>query len=939
MARTLAAAVTTAKDARGNRPRVLVRIDWNGGAVSRLAELDLAFNAGGGGGASDANGTYDGRLRGLGELRSPSQGGVETLSLEVINVSTGAGEFLDTVEAATPPEGSRVRVWQWFAETAEVPANLVTLFDGVVDDGAEFDELTVRLHCATKEVQLPAFFGRRAETADFANLRPDDAGKVLPTVYGAMKGAPTRLLKRLRTTTLRGTLLRADTTVDVEDTTGFPSAGTLDVGEEKITYAGISGNVFTGATRGAAGTVALDQPHGEAVREAGTEVYCFAGHPVKAIANVRVEGQLADAALLTVRTADSVSFPAFAGNPLATVTFAEKPTYKATERSLVRTVVGLEAAGTGNNAVNATNALSQKEDDPTAAASADENDSAALSATANRLVLKRTSVVGEPGEFVKCFLRARWFVRGDLSGLVAQAYVDGVAVAAPGGIFPAPVAEETKSKLIGEQRSVSHDHASGASTHQYFPDVMTQNQGAGEDTWVQPWNLGSVAGITWNEPAVIGRIFRGTKLNGRFASPPPGGTYSQFRVVAAAASRQSGPGGLSVQGFVGSTLSSVGWSGTETAITVKRGPWQTLAGLTAAQVAQAAQISVNPAGAVTVQYAYLELVFTAGAALVTADARSHTRAWESLVDVTAQVGTWAAIKDKNLEFRVVSGAGSQEVFVYTLEVVVENFPYVIRESEAVTADVDGYADDGAGTYTGTPNALIENPADVLHHLLRVPGGLAAADIDAASFAAARASLAALAYLFAGVLLRDEASNAVLLRLAEQCRSLLYFEEGQATLTFQPLRAGEAATLKTLTKAEVLADLVPQVARGARDQVMNEVVVRYAFSHVTGRWDGTARAVDAASQATYGVREHALDADFLRAAAPATDLAGWFVNRYKDILRTASVATALDSLEVERADIVALTWPEVNLAAARFKVLEIERSFHPADRLVFKLREV
>ena len=51
-------------------------------------------------------------------------------------------------------------------------------------------------------------------------------------------------------------LSAAVTTITVASTTGFDSTGTLYIGGEQITYTGISGNDFTGCTRGANSTTA-----------------------------------------------------------------------------------------------------------------------------------------------------------------------------------------------------------------------------------------------------------------------------------------------------------------------------------------------------------------------------------------------------------------------------------------------------------------------------------------------------------------------------------------------------------------------------------------------------------------------------------------------------------------------------------------------------------
>ena len=57
-------------------------------------------------------------------------------------------------------------------------------------------------------------------------------------------------------TLLNGGINDAVTTITVDSTADFPSAGTMTIGSEKITYTGITSTTFTGCTRGAGGTTA-----------------------------------------------------------------------------------------------------------------------------------------------------------------------------------------------------------------------------------------------------------------------------------------------------------------------------------------------------------------------------------------------------------------------------------------------------------------------------------------------------------------------------------------------------------------------------------------------------------------------------------------------------------------------------------------------------------
>ena len=63
----------------------------------------------------------------------------------------------------------------------------------------------------------------------------------------------------------------------------------------------------------------------------------------------------------------------------------------------------------------------------------------------------------------------------------------------------------------------------------------------------------------------------------------------------------------------------------------------------------------------------------------------------------------------------------------------------------ITADVEGFADDAAGTYTGTANALIERPDSIIKHILLNRCGLSADTINPTTYAAAKAEYEAVTW--------------------------------------------------------------------------------------------------------------------------------------------------------------------------------------------------
>jgi hypothetical protein len=76
-----------------------------------------------------------------------------------------------------------------------------------------------------------------------------------------------------QTTTLNGAITDSDTTITLTSASGFSAAGTVRIGNELITYTGISTNDLTGCTRGTNSTTAVAHVDTTAVREATVTRY------------------------------------------------------------------------------------------------------------------------------------------------------------------------------------------------------------------------------------------------------------------------------------------------------------------------------------------------------------------------------------------------------------------------------------------------------------------------------------------------------------------------------------------------------------------------------------------------------------------------------------------------------------------------------------------
>ena len=99
----------------------------------------------------------------------------------------------------------------------------------------------------------------KADTTGFASSGSIKIGNEFFTYTGTTATTFTGVTRAASSTTatiheptagITQALTTSDTTLNVSDTTGFPTAGTLQIGNEFITYTGVTATSFTGVTRG-----------------------------------------------------------------------------------------------------------------------------------------------------------------------------------------------------------------------------------------------------------------------------------------------------------------------------------------------------------------------------------------------------------------------------------------------------------------------------------------------------------------------------------------------------------------------------------------------------------------------------------------------------------------------------------------------------------------
>ena len=296
--KTLSSNTATAVDAPNVAPILLVQIAFTSPAALTLYLCSRPF---------DDRNTYDGDCY---DPLIASWSPIRQGAVDPVNWFTNAGDMtlniLNNIPVGGYPSFSGLLAhYDWaFAEVTVMQAHEdalaaddhVALFAGFVENPDGMDRAVVTLTVSGRELayseKWPVAF---VTTDDYPNADPDDVGKMLPQCWGPCKRAPFMAVAAGWITTLAEDI-GADTlgAVEFTDVGGLPAAGSIQIGDEIISYSAKSeeDSTLTLDQRGYDDTVPSVHNRGENVAEIRTE-YCYIlDHAVHAINAVYVAGVL-----------------------------------------------------------------------------------------------------------------------------------------------------------------------------------------------------------------------------------------------------------------------------------------------------------------------------------------------------------------------------------------------------------------------------------------------------------------------------------------------------------------------------------------------------------------------------------------------------------------------------------------------------------------------
>jgi len=259
-----------------------------------------------------------------------------------------------------------------------------------------------------------------------------------------------------------------------------------------------------------------------------------------------------------------------------------------------------------------------------------------------------------------------------------------------------------------------------------------------------------------------------------------------------------------------------------------------------------------------------------------------------------------------------SGAASKDGTVarYGAITLLGNSVAYVRVMDLVTANIGGYRDDGSGTYTGTPDALIERCDHVFKHIWCEILGAPSEDIDAASFADAGTFYAANSYAFSLLITKPVRAEDLCMRMALQCRSRFFVSPaGKARLI---VRETSRYSSHKVLKNEIKRDSI-SVERSAFEDLINYFNICYDRDHsaennIAQNYAANKTFSDATSISRYGQQEWTGSADVFLFDAVASEsmvshVGAFLLDYHKAVRKMPQLSVFLDNCEIEPGDII------------------------------------
>ena len=855
------------------------------------------------------------------------------------------------------PENVIVSIYQWFEGLGAGDAALID--DFVIQDPISYSEVDrlLKLDLVSLSMRYDRPIGEVITTANYPNADSSEIGKEIPLILGTPGEVPTLKIQISPVVTLNGSILTDTIGISVNeslDDLNFPdNNGIIEIGEETILYTTRSEFKLFASTRGGRGfdsTTAAEHITGVEVSLLSNRNFAVCKGPIQAIDIVRVAGIIADTADYVI---NRFSDPAI-------IQFPEAP--KAISFATGATFLEMQFDDT-----NAENTAFQS----FAAYEGEENLAARLTEIESLLSIKQVTVNPDRGEIVKAFLAVEHWEDGSFLNDFAEVSIEGIGVV---GRLSRPTAESTV--LIDAEIDIDHGHShniSGEHTHDftdpalqiidpthghassipttttYYPTEPTGifftvpfNNFVLLDTWgfvVSPlsWDSGLFS-ITINAPFSIVRVtvyFGHQSITGAWSFPIEGtiiwkGDLTGIDTFNIGLGIGSGP---SNQNRVAVRIEGAGQAINAT-VTIGDMTFDAIRGadILPSPTGTYPETITSGSNVVSTDKATDDVQDFTGDNILISDVDSDIASSTivNLFDITTDVDfDWSWFSDRDVTIQYQGTNDNRKIYVRHVFFDVE---YRKREtvfSDDITCEPVGLIDDASGTVTGTPNKLITRPDEVRKYVLTQIGDMPDSFIDDDSFSSAGTRYGDLEYLFDGVLDGGLTVRDVEKRLAFQCRSRWFWNEGVAKIALREKVADQTA-VKFLTPEDLQLRSI-KVDRQRVTDISNVIDLQYSKDSTNSDKNPFTKILsdsDLNSISVNGNYEHRdkWEFDMVSSDTMATDLLSYYIDTQATPSTFYTFNIYLKHFDLEKGDVIGLSSSFGKLIKTLMEIKSIDRMY-------------
>ena len=919
--RTFTSGFTAAKNKKSHQPINLLKLSWPAIGDFPAKTLNLADHAL----------TIDGvnylplvdnwgSIAGTGLDALLQNSGEEKAPVVLVNAPVDFGEGLQRFSDLLfeyPPEAATGILYQWFEGEGLAAADQTELLTARIVDPVGYDERFCSLHLLVESAHHGRLMvGNTVTQSDYPDAPETVIGLTKPIVIGLVEDVPGMPVRRVYTTRLTSVALPGTNTLDVASTAGFPATGSVVINDDTISYTGLAATQFTGCN----GINEFHYAGDEVIESVSDHRYLLSdpAYPVSGINNVKVAGELADGAGYAIDLANGE------------VIFSSKP------RKLVSVdtrflQAQFDAVASGNTALDALLAT-----DPN-----NRTNFAKISQVNPKLRLQQTDDMGVLGQIQKVLIRVEHWAEEKIPNDALNVRVDGILV----GALSKP-AQEDGAATTGTT-DIEHVHLDDLGFPITDPQHEHQLPRFTEHLQKPVSNL-LPEGINLNAS-------NGRKFPIDFPSIPPGniksieyfvdhesyGTWSTTNptlrnYLDVGSSHEiffnalTGAGSVYTTRVVDNINVTRVWIRTDATVShaLKRISNVTRTITYEGAVNLPEEVETRDTGVFTAKIG--GIIQHSSAPPLDSVTEKSTNTVVNFYDITNQVERdWAWFKDKIIEIEYNGALDGRTVYIIHTAFEIEYARRRLEATDAVTADVTGVKDDGAGTITGTPNAVIERPDHVFRWSILNLLGLTAAIVDDSSFNQAGTEFSNVisgGYKLAGVVQSKRLLDTLWRQWMKESRSHVYWDAaGKARLQFRPINQSLVAVgneVKALTENMVRLDPETgagriQLQRTPSAGVVNHIELGYQRDWVADHYRNLHVESDSDAISLFGKRERPEEFlfDWCRDSVMAQDLARFYLAELKAPQTLIECAVFLDQLELERGDFVTVSHPLVSGSSA------------------------